>query len=150
LKIVALVEATNVNAVARNVFEFARAARALDERESNATPTVDLSLVTFDRGNNSAEFVKAARVAGIEIDVIPERHRFDHSVLPALRKIIEQRSPDIIVTHQVKSHFLMGVSKLFRKIPWVAFNHGYTTTDRKMLVYNQLDRWSLPKADRVI
>ena len=63
---------------------------------------------------------------------------------------MEQRSPDVIVTHQVKSHFLMNISRLWQKYPWVAFNHGYTTTDRKMLLYNRLDRWSLPKADRVV
>jgi glycosyltransferase involved in cell wall biosynthesis len=44
----------------------------------------------------------------------------------------------------------MNVSRLGQKYPWVAFNHGYTTTDRKMLLYNRLDRWSLRKADRVV
>src|SRR6185436_7748936 len=33
---------------------------------------------------------------------------------------------------------------------WVAFHHGYTATDTKMLVYNKLDRWSLPAADQVV
>jgi glycosyltransferase involved in cell wall biosynthesis len=50
----------------------------------------------------------------------------------------------------VKSHFLMRLSRLWRAFPWVAFHHGYTTTDQKMRLYNRLNRWSLPKADRVI
>ncbi len=149
IKILAVVEATTVNAVAKNVFEFYRAANELGQQSADFS-VVELSLVTFDRDNNSAEFVSAARDAGIEIDVISERGRFDRSVIPALRKIVEQRSPDVIVTHQVKSHFLINVSRLWQKYPWVAFNHGYTTTDRKMLLYNWLDRWSLPKADRVV
>jgi glycosyltransferase involved in cell wall biosynthesis len=33
---------------------------------------------------------------------------------------------------------------------WVAYHHGYTDPDFKMRVYNQLDRWSLPRADRVV
>jgi glycosyltransferase involved in cell wall biosynthesis len=111
---------------------------------------IELSLVTFDRSNSSAEFVAAARELELEVDVIPERGRFDPSVISALRRIIEERSPDVVVTHQVKSHFLMRLSKLWQRYPWVAFNHGYTTTDRKMLLYNRLDRWSLPKADRVV
>jgi glycosyltransferase involved in cell wall biosynthesis len=37
-----------------------------------------------------------------------------------------------------------------RTSPWVAFHHGYTTTDLKMRVYNQLDRWSLRSAERVV
>jgi len=149
IKILAVVEATTVNAVAKNMFEFHRAANELAQ-QSAGFPVIELSLVTFDRGNNSAEFVAAARELELEVDVIPERGRFDRSVIRILRKIVEQRSPDVIVTHQVKSHFLMNVSRLWQKYPWVAFNHGYTTTDRKMLLYNQLDRWSLPKADRVV
>ena len=149
LRILAVVEATTVNAVARNMFEFHRAANEL-ARQSAGFPVIELSLVTFDRGNNSAEFVSAARALGLDVDVIPERGRFDRSVIAALRNIASQRSPDVIVTHQIKSHFLMNVSRLWKKYPWVAFNHGYTTTDRKTLLYNRLDRWSLPKADRVV
>jgi glycosyltransferase involved in cell wall biosynthesis len=149
MRILAVVEATNVNAVAKNMFEFHRAAAELAQ-QSVGFPVIDLSLVTFDRDNSSAEFVSAARELKLEVDVIPEQGRFDRSVIRALRRIVEQRAPDVIVTHQVKSHFLMNISRLWQKYPWVAFNHGYTTTDRKMLVYNRLDRWSLPKADRVV
>ena len=149
IRILAVVEATNINAVAKNMFEFHRAARELDS-QSTGYPRIELSLVTFDRNNSSAEFVSAARELNLEVDVIPETGRFDRSVIEALRKIVAQRSPDVIVTHQVKSHFLMNISRLWKKYPWLAFNHGYTTTDRKMIIYNRLDRWSLPKADRVV
>ncbi len=149
IKILAIVEATTVNAVARNMFEFHRAARELKQRSAD-TPVIELSLVTFDRRNDSAEFLSAARALRLEVDVVPERGPFDRRVISALRKIVKRRSPDVIVTHQVKSHFLMRVSGLWQEYPWIAFNHGYTTTDRKMLLYNRLDRWSLPKADRVI
>ena len=149
IKIVAVVEATNVNAVAKNMFEFYRAANELRERSFDF-PIAELSLVTFDRAESSAEFVAAARQLGLEVDVIHENGRFDRNVISALRKIVEQRTPDIVVTHQVKSHFLMNISRLWRKYSWVAFNHGYTTTDRKMLLYNRLDRCSLPKADLVV
>jgi glycosyltransferase involved in cell wall biosynthesis len=50
----------------------------------------------------------------------------------------------------VKSHFVVWRSGLWRKHPWIAFHHGYTDTDRKMRLYNRLDRWSLPHADRLI
>ena len=149
LRILAIVEATNVNAVAKNMFEFHRAADEL-RQQSNDAPAIDLSLVTFDRGQDSAEFVAAARELGLAVDVIHERGRFDTTVISALRKIVAQRAPDVVVTHQVKSHFLMRLSRLWQEHPWVAFNHGYTTTDRKMRLYNRLDRWSLPTADRVV
>ncbi len=149
IRILAVVEATTVNAVAKNMFEFHRAAQELAQQSSRLL-AIELSLVTFDRDNSSVEFVDAARALEIEVDVIPERGRFDRSVIAELSKIVVHRAPDVVVTHQVKSHFLMNLSRLWKKYPWVAFNHGYTTTDRKMLIYNRLDRWSLPKADRVV
>src|SRR5207244_790974 len=38
----------------------------------------------------------------------------------------------------------------WRMRPWVAFHHGYTTTDRKMRFYNQLDRLSLRAPARLM
>ena len=152
IKLLAVVEATTVNAVAKNMLEFYRAAEEL-QQNSSAAPRVELSLVTFNRGLDEDapnEFVRAARGAGIEVDDIPERWRFDLKVIPALRKVIEARAPDLILTHSVKSHFLLWRSQLWQNRRWIAFHHGYTTTDHKMRLYNQLDRWSLPRADRVI
>ncbi len=153
LKILAVVEATTVNAVAKNMLEFHKAARDLKQKDP-ASMTVEISLVTFVRPNNRAqpdtEFVKAARDQGLEVNVIPERFRFDTSVIPALRRIVVRQAPDIVLTHQVKSHLLMKLSRLSQQFPWVAFHHGYTTTDRKMRAYNLLNRWSLPAADGVV
>jgi glycosyltransferase involved in cell wall biosynthesis len=153
IKLLAVVEATTVNAVAKNLIEFHRSVKELSERDHNL-PLIELSLVTFDRarkvGAAPNEFISHARDSGIEVDVIPERGRFDRQVIPALRNIVEQREPALVATHSVKSHFIMLRSRLWRKYPWVAFHHGYTTTDRKMRFYNQFDRWSLAKADRVV
>jgi len=153
IKLVAVVEATTVNAVAKNILEFHRAARTLRQSDASA-PDVKTSIVTFERRGTSPDspkgFVTAAREIGLEVDVIREGARFDLRVLSALRRIVKRRAPDIIVTHQVKSHFLMKLSRLWRHYPWVAFHHGYTSTDRKVHAYNQLNRWSLPGADKVI
>ena len=148
LKLVLLVEATTMNAVARIVLEFLGTAREL-----KGEVLMDGSVVTFARGavqNNPNEFVRTFLDAGIEVVTVPERHRFDVGVIAGLRVLFDDfEQPDIIVSHSVKSHFLMWRSQLWKKYPWVAFHHGHTTTDLKMLAYNRLDRLSLPKADRV-
>jgi len=153
IKLLAVVEALTVNSVAKNMLEFHRAARDLKQRDPGSV-TIETSLVTFDRTSDPTkspnEFVTAVREQGLEVDVIVERFRFDMRVIPELRKIVERSAPDIVVTHQVKSHLLMKLSRLWQQYPWVAFHHGYTTTDRKMRAYNLLNRWSLPEADRVI
>ena len=153
MKIVSVVEATTMNAVAKIVLEFHRTAREIGDMSGNL-PRIEGSLITFDRGSDhqqsANEFVEATQAAGIEIDVIPERRRFDLAVVSALKEIVRQRQPDLVITHSVKSHFLMWRSRLWKQYPWIAFHHGYTSTDRKMKIYNRFDRWSLPKADLVI
>lgn len=150
LRLLAILEATTVNAVAKNVLEFCRCVADL------AAP-IEVSIATFDRAPNCGsnkeeqnEFVAAAREQGIAVDVLHERCRFDPGVISALKKLIALRAPDIIATHNVKSHFLTRVCRLHRDRPWVAFHHGYTSTDLKMQLYNQLDRWSLAGADRLV
>jgi glycosyltransferase involved in cell wall biosynthesis len=153
LRILSMVEATGINAVAKNVLEFHHTASKLKTTAADF-PNVEGSIVTFDRRSGPdetpTEFVSAARDLGLTVDVIPERRRFDLKVIPALRQTIESRAPDIIVTHAVKSHFLLWRSRVWKKIPWIAFHHGYTTTDQKMRLMNRLDRWSIPAADRVL
>src|ERR1041384_4962056 len=151
LKLVTLVEATTMNAVAKIVLEFFRAAKELSNTNASF-PAIHGSIITFDRSADNHppnEFVATARASGLEVDVIREQGRFDLSVIPALREAIDARRPDIVITNSVKSHFLFWRSRLNKNYPWVTFHHGYTTTDLKMRVYNRLDRWSLPKADRV-
>jgi len=152
LRILSVVEATTINAVAKVVLEFYRAARELHQSTPDF-PEIQGSIVTFERRPDTSSpntFVLAAHEQGLETSVIPERRRFDLSVLPALRQVVEEHHPVIVVTHSVKSHFLLWRSHLSRRYPWVAFHHGYTSTDRKMRLYNRVDRWSLPAADHLI
>jgi glycosyltransferase involved in cell wall biosynthesis len=153
MKILSVVEATNVNAVAKLAIDFFLATSELDQLRVDLPPLKG-SIVTFDRVTAGPaepnDFIAAVRAAGIELDVIPERRRFDLSVIAALKTIADKRHPDIIVTNSVKSHFLVWRSRLWKQYPWVAFHHGYTSTDRKMRLYNRFDRFSLPKADLVV
>jgi glycosyltransferase involved in cell wall biosynthesis len=170
IKIVSVIEATTVNGAAKVLLGFCREARSLAHMRHPGLPRVETTIITFDRspghaesngaardganshleGEATNEFIAAARSTGVEVDVIRERFRFDLGVIAQLRRIIERRAPDIIETQMVKSHFLVKMSGLARRYPWVAYHHGYTTTDLKMRVYNQLNRWSLPSASRVI
>ncbi len=171
IKLLALVEATTVTGAAKSLLDFCRAAQTHAAQFPTA-PRIETSIVTFSRRDQAArqthshaqvsptdaftaaapanEFVTAAQALGLEVDLIPEGFRFDLRVLAELRRIVARRGPDIVLTNHVKSHFLLRLSGLKRQHPWVAYHHGYTTTNLKMRAYNQLDRWSLPAADCVI
>jgi glycosyltransferase involved in cell wall biosynthesis len=153
IRVVSIIEAAFVTGPAKNLIEFGRRARenAPDGTKVDGS-TVDLSFIAYQRGaeREPNAFVTAARAAGLTVDLVRESGRFDTSALAQLRHLIDNRRPDIIQTHNVKSHFLMRVSKLGRRYRWLAFHHGYTTTDLKMRAYNQLDRWSLRAPDHII
>src|SRR5688500_15928089 len=87
IKVLALVEATSVNAVAKNMLEFQQSARERQQIHPGLTG-IETSFVTFQRRRIPADlqngFVIAARELGSGVDVIPEAARFDLRVLPAL------------------------------------------------------------------
>jgi len=141
-RVVAVIEAVTVTGPAKNLLRFAARARS--------STAAEISILTFNRSQQSNPFLDAARSAGLEADVIDERFRFDPGVMGQLTALLQRRSPDIVQTHGVKAHFLVRAGGLARRYPWIAFHHGYTAEDLKMRLYNQLDRWSLPGADRVV
>lgn len=146
IRVLAFMEAQRVTGPAKNLIRFARQA----SRPEAGLPPVRIAIATFRRGSRSMPFVDAARSAGIPVHVIPERCRFDPAVLSRLRAVVREVQPDVVQTHNVKSHALLRLSGAWPDGPWIAFHHGYTATDWKDRLYNRLDRWSLRKADRVV
>ena len=158
IRLLALMEATTVTGPAKLLIEFCRQARALGDA---GAPRVEASIVTFHRapadGSQAGRwetaapnrFVEAAREAGVVVDVIEEHFRFDPGVVGRLRRVVERHAPDLVETHMIKSHFLVRLSGVAAARPWVAFHHGYTTTDLKMRLYNRINRLTLPSATRV-
>lgn len=153
IKLLSVIEATTVTGPAKNLLSFARLARS-HALAAAGLPRVEVSVATFSRASREDEapnaFVTAARADGVEVDVIDERFRFDPRAVGELRRVVARRAPDVVQTHMVKSHFFARLAGLGRGRHWVAYHHGYTTTDLKMRAYNQLNRWSLPAAERVI
>ena len=153
LTVFALIEANKLTGPVKNLLGFCARSRQMNDYSPDFA--IHCSLATFrrdghDLAGSHAEFVKASEAARVELEFINERFRFDPRVVEQLRNLIERRSPDIIQTHNVKSHFLVRWSGLWRKYPWIAFHHGYATPDSKMWAYNRLDRWSLRAAHRVV
>lgn len=141
-------EAKTITGPAKNLIRFCEMVQA------DPAAGLSISIAAFHRrvpdGSESNPFLDAVRAAGIELDVILERGRFDSSVLGMLGEIIARRQPDIIQTHAPKSHFLVRWAGLQRDRGWIAFHHGDTAEDLKMLLYTQLDRWSVRAAHRSV
>ncbi|MEO8078083.1 MAG: glycosyltransferase [Acidobacteriota bacterium] len=149
LRVLALLEATHVTGIVRNVFEYARMAR---HGIGGVPVAVRIALIRRgDEGRWREDAVlETAAALQIPVEVIVERHRYDQQVVGRLRALIDHRSPHIIETHHVKSHCLLALSGAWRDHCWVGFHHGYTQTDLKVRAYNHVDRWSLRRAAHVV
>jgi len=146
IRLLAIIEASSITGPAKNLLDFARRA---------AGQNVSTTIATFTRGAAENQFTRAVVEAatlfpGIALRTIPERGPFDADTLRLLRELRAEAQPDIIQTHAVKSHFLVRAAGLPGLAPWVAFHHGYTWPTLKARAYNQLDRWSLRAANRIV
>jgi len=149
VRVLALLEATRVTGVARNVVEHATRAR-----QGVGGVRIETTLALIRRGPQAAARTdllrRHAMAAGVRFEVLVERYRYDRRILASLRRLFEAERPTIVETHHVKSHLLVALSGLWRQSQWVAFHHGYTQTDLKVRTYNQVDRWSLGCAAHVV
>ena len=155
IKVMSVVEAATITGPAKNLLDF-HASNSFNDTSPHAC-RAQLSFVTYHRSRSPIpfdaapnEFVVRSREAGVPVDVIGERFPFDWRVITALRRVAGRRKPHIIETHHVKSHFLLRLSGVWRRRAWIAWHHGYTQTDAKVKFYNNLDLWSLRKANCVI
>ncbi len=145
LRVLAWIDGSSVTGPAKNLIGFALRAREMEGLGAE----VRIGLIV--RGDpESNALVHAVRRSGLPLEVVSERRAFDLAVVPGLRAAFDRFRPHILQTHNYKSHFLVRYSGLHRQAPWLAFHHGYTTTSFRVRVYNELDRWSLRGAARVV
>ena len=147
IKVLSIMEASFVTGPAKNLLEFAnRSAHSPDE-----LPDIELVVAGYRRGAEpESAFLGAARAANLPVEAIAENGRFDRAVPARIAELVRTLDPQIVQTHNVKSHFFLRQSGLWRDRAWVAFHHGFTAEDLKMRLYNATTRWSLPAARHVV
>jgi glycosyltransferase involved in cell wall biosynthesis len=149
LRILAMMEANSVTGPAKNLIGFCRWLRTPEGAQTG----VKVAIATFWRtaGTDNRAFTDAVSDAGVDLHIIRERFRYDPGVMAQIREIAAESEPDIIQTHNNKSHLLVKLlPQLRRQRLWFAFHHGDTYTDFKQRLYNHVDRVSLRSADRVV
>ena len=142
-RVLAFIEGLGVTGPARNLLDTAG--------------VLDLSVATYRRHlaprahhDGVDALVAAFNQRGIPVTVIDERRALDATAAAAVSQTIARLRPDIVQTHNIKSHAFVARARRRQSVPWVAFHHGYTATDLKVRLYNFIDRWSLRRADAVV
>jgi glycosyltransferase involved in cell wall biosynthesis len=148
IRVLAMMESQWVTGPAKNLIAFGRQLQALAPSD---LPAVELSVIAFDRPSSPANrFISALNAAGIRTHVIRERHAGDPRVIRQLLALVRSEKPDILQTHNSKSHFLVRLTGLQRRIPWIAFFHGFTSRNARDRFYNRIGWWALRGAPHIV
>ncbi|WP_447977166.1 glycosyltransferase [Candidatus Nitrospira bockiana] len=101
-------------------------------------------------GHRTTPVIEEARSRGYCVEVLVQRRRYDPGLVRQAVRIIRRERPAIIQSHGYKPAVIAWIARSVTGVPWVAFSHGYTSEDRRITLYNRLDRWLLRRADRVV
>ena len=92
-----------------------------------------------------------ARQLGVDYVEVPERHSFDPSVWPALRRLVRERQIDIVHAHEYKTDLLALLLARAEGVAPIATAHGWTGhSPREQRLYYPADRWLLRRFPRVV
>jgi glycosyltransferase involved in cell wall biosynthesis len=148
IRVMAMMESRWVTGPAKNLIAFATEIQRL---ASGNARRVGLSVATFQRPSAPADrFIDALKMAGLRVHIIPESSAGDPRVAWRLGAIVDAERPDIIQTHNSKSHFLARVTGVSKRARWIAFHHGHTDINAKDRVHNRIGLWALKGAPYVV
>lgn len=153
VRVVSLVQAETVTGPMKPLLMFAKNIQIACGGRHAISHSVMTTVRLRQRGGDENRFANAAVAAGLHVDMIHERFPFDPVILPQIARLLADRDPDIVESHDFKSHLLVWLLKKggrLRGSRWLAFHHGYTRMSSRVRLYQQFDRISLRSADGVV
>jgi glycosyltransferase involved in cell wall biosynthesis len=94
--------------------------------------------------------IDEAKRRGYCVEVLTQRRRYDPALLRQVSRLIRRDGISVLQSHGYKAALIAWCLHRVTGIPWVALAEGYTSENRRMALYNRLDRWLLRRADRVV
>ncbi len=117
---------------------------------AEALPDARTTFLSFAEHGRCAEFLDAVRAKGFD------GHALDHD-FPRIRATIRELAErlkslraDILLSHGYKANILGRVAARRAGIPIVGVSRGWTGENRKVRLYERLDRFHLRFLDRVV
>ena len=113
-------------------------------------PSVRTTFVSFSEGGRCAAFLDEVRTAGF--DAVALAHDTPRLLAAAreLAGVLRRTGCDVLLCHGYKADLLGRVAARRVGVPAVAVSRGWTGEDRKVRLYEWLDRRHLRLMDRVV
>lgn len=101
-------------------------------------------------GKSAPEIYSRAQKEGMRSEIITCRHKFDFKALSTLNRLIKEERIDIIHSHGYKSNLYGLIASKLSGVPIMATLHGWTGEDKKIRLYEKLDKWIIKKIDHLV
>lgn len=147
MNVLALMPAEQVSGPCRGLFQLIDHTQRVSTQSGGVSFIVGFFIGRSKQPNSAMD--EAAR-RGYHVVTLRQTRRYDLGLIPQAWRIVRERKATILQSHGYKPATLGWLLKHLTGLPWVAFAHGYTSENRRMAVYNWLDRWLLKRADRVV
>ncbi len=113
-------------------------------------PEFDFTCASFVRPDRENRFLKECRAAGLKTLSVPDSFPGDIRMIGRLRRLILEKRIDLVITHDYKAGFYTFFSLRRQAVRQIAYFHGVTSEDRKVRIYNAIDRQVLKRLGQVI
>ncbi len=113
-------------------------------------PEFDFTCAAFVKPGMDNRFLEECRAAGLNTVAVPDSFPGDIRMIGRLRRLIFERDIDLVVTHDYKASFYTFFSLRKQAVRQIAYFHGVTSEDRKVRIYNAIDRQVLKRLGQVI
>jgi len=99
--------------------------------------------------NPNLEIADRLREAGIAVEIVPCRGRFDLRAVREVRRIMTQRKIEIVHSHGYKADLYSLAAAWRLRVPLVATCHNWPGKSIALRAYAALDRWALSSFARI-
>jgi glycosyltransferase involved in cell wall biosynthesis len=143
IKVLALIDSVSVSGPCQGLFE-------LIEHSSTQRELAFVLGMFLMAPLKTSPAIEEARRRGISFVILSQNHRYDLRPIHQALTVAKEHKISILQSHGYKAAAVAWVLKYWTGLPWLAFVHGYTAENRRIAMYNRLDRWIIRGADRVI
>lgn len=124
--------------------------RLILDQVARAPDGVTMAVASFGREGRAHPFLDEARRRGCATHLVLQRGAYDFRLVGRVRTLLHAVRPDVVVGHDYKADLVLRRAAKAESLPWVAIVHGYTAEDRKVRLFEALDRRAIRHASAVV
>lgn len=110
----------------------------------------DFCLVSFVEDGRANDLLDRAEHLGLPTRRLYTANSFNPKVIRDLMRILRVETCDLLVTHGYKANVIGRLATWMSRLPHVSVSRGWTAENRKIRLYERLDRMALRMVEHVV